>query len=196
MPAGPNGRPQTNQIWKRLRPIKFIMTEKSPEYMYDAAADGDEEMVRRLLDQGVSVNDTGGNVWGLTGLMAASTQGHQAVVRLFLQRGAALEARNYGGLTALMFAANMGRDAVIRLLLDAGATVNVRRVCDGSTALMMAAEYGYPRSVRCLLAAGADPELKDDNGDAALALAELYQHDECVILLKAAKKRRKHGQHH
>ena len=57
--------------------------------MFQAAKNGDADSVRRLLAAGADVNDTGEllSTSNSTALMAASLQGHVAVVRILVHAG-------------------------------------------------------------------------------------------------------------
>jgi ankyrin repeat protein len=55
------------------------------------------------------------------GLCRAAENGHEAVVRLLLQKGADVNAKNgYDGWRALCRAAEKGHEVVVRLLLEKG----------------------------------------------------------------------------
>ena len=58
---------------------------------------------------------------GGTALYDAASNGHEVVVRLLLEQGAAIEAVTKGGGTALYYAALGGHEAVARLLMERGA---------------------------------------------------------------------------
>jgi ankyrin repeat protein len=96
-----------------------------------AARRGDEEQVRELLDEpgaeGMSLDFTmdGHNPFPL---YLAARGGHEGVVRLLLERGAEIDARNPGsaaGRTALVGAAEKGHEGVVRALLERGADATV-----------------------------------------------------------------------
>ncbi|KAK0704469.1 heterokaryon incompatibility protein-domain-containing protein [Lasiosphaeris hirsuta] len=53
---------------------------------------------------------------GRTPLQWAARQGHEAVVKLLLERGADIEAKDWAGRTPLWWAASQGHEAVVRLL--------------------------------------------------------------------------------
>jgi ankyrin repeat protein len=54
-------------------------------------------------------------------LLWAAEEGHEAVVKLLLEKGAELEAKDSSGWTALIWAAEKGHEAVVKLLLKKGA---------------------------------------------------------------------------
>jgi hypothetical protein len=100
---------------------------------------------------------------GFSDLMVGSYFGLEAVVRLLLEKGADVEAKDKDGWTALRWAARHGHDGVMRLLLEKGADVEAKDN-DGRTALRWAALdgllHGHEAVVRLLLEKGADVEAK------------------------------------
>lgn len=107
------------------------------------------------------------------------TQGEDlSMVRVLLDAGADVNARNEGGVTALMRAAGSGSLAVVDALLAAGADVN-RRDNDGNTALLHSARYEAANTanthptkskVAALISAGADVNAQNRNGKSALMI--------------------------
>jgi len=81
-----------------------------------AALKGHTGWVRRLLETGAKVDKTG---W--TPLHYAATGPEPAVVKLLLERGAAIDARSPNRSTPLMMAAQYGSEASVELLLLQGA---------------------------------------------------------------------------
>jgi len=51
----------------------------------------------------------------------AAERGHEAVVKLLLEKGAALETKDKSGRTPLSLAARRSHEAVVKLLLEKGA---------------------------------------------------------------------------
>jgi ankyrin repeat protein len=74
--------------------------------LIDAAKKGQVKNVRRLLDQGASVNYQ--NEHGWTSLLAAIYQNHWEAVRLLLDKGAAVNCQNDDGWTPLLWASWYG----------------------------------------------------------------------------------------
>src|SRR6202034_4113065 len=58
---------------------------------------------------------------GQTPLSWAARNGHEAVVKLLLEKGAELETKDNNGRTLLLWAARNGHEAVVKLLLEKGA---------------------------------------------------------------------------
>ena len=85
-----------------------------------AAFFGVYEAANTLIVRGQSLDLKDSN--GRTPLSWAAEKGHEAVVKLLLEKGAELEAKDYyNGQTPLSRAAEKGREAVVKLLLEKGA---------------------------------------------------------------------------
>jgi ankyrin repeat protein len=121
-----------------------------------ASVEGNEAIVRLLLEKGAEVNAQGGHFGNA--LQSAAVMGHEAIVRLLLEKGAKVNAQGgqYGN--ALQAAAVIGHEAIVRLLLENGAEVNAQGGRFGN-ALQAAAAEGYEAIVRLLRENGAE-----DNG--------------------------------
>ena len=115
---------------------------------------------------------------GTTPLIIASSNGHMAVVRELLARGADVNARDNIGGTALHEASSNGHaEAQRELLKRDGVNVNAQDN-DGSTPLMDACLDGHLMAATLLIAHGANLALLDINGDSALAVAEQLVEDD------------------
>lgn len=81
-----------------------------------AAFKRNRPIVDALLARGAQVNRP-----GYTALHFAAAAGDDAIARLLLAKGAAIDARAAAGYTALMLAAREGQESTVAALLDAGA---------------------------------------------------------------------------
>ncbi len=84
-----------------------------------AAAQGDLELVQRLLEAGADVNGT--DAWGHTPLLSACWAGHKEIVQVLLERGADPTATTPRGWTGIRFANRVGHPEIVDLLKAAGA---------------------------------------------------------------------------
>ena len=133
---------------------------------YQAIRNGNAADLGALLkSQDVNAKDSR----GATPLMYAAAFGNVGQMKLLLESGAAVNARNAFNATALIWA---GGDPVkSQMLLDHGADVNVRTQ-QGRTALMVAAKRnGNAALVRLLLERGADTKAADDTALITAALS-------------------------
>ncbi|TVU65583.1 ankyrin repeat domain-containing protein [Paenarthrobacter nitroguajacolicus] len=87
--------------------------------LFDAAREGDTELLRGYLNAGAPSTLT--NAAGDSLLMLAAYHGHEEAVQLILHHGADVNAANDRGQTPLAGAVFKGYTSVARVLLDAGA---------------------------------------------------------------------------
>ncbi|KAL7304565.1 hypothetical protein TKK_0003348 [Trichogramma kaykai] len=83
-----------------------------------------------------------------TPLILAATSGRDKIVKILLNEGANVEARNFGSHSALQYAASKNWKAVLVLLLAKGADVNVANK-RGATPLHRAASEGNAEICCC-----------------------------------------------
>lgn len=142
--------------------------------LYHAAYNGQEAMVKLLLDSGAKANATNRN--GATAFYTAAAHGYQSIAQLLLDQGANVNAEDINivssleGRTALHENANIGRHAMVGLLLENGADTATKD-SHGLTALHLAAQEGHQNVLEKLLSSGADVEAKANDGKTALHLA-------------------------
>ncbi len=101
-----------------------------------------------------------------TPLRHAAKGGHEATVRLLLDRGASIEAWECGSRNTPLGEAppESGHEATVRLLLDRGANIEAREDYSGRTPLGQAAMGGHEAVVRLLLNRGANAKARDKLG--------------------------------
>ena len=151
-----------------------------PMALISASEEGNDEIVKMLLENGAKVNlqlDNGG-----CALMMASQKGHEGIVKMFLENGAKVDLQMYDGWTALMFASGQGHEVIVKMLLGKGATVDLQ-LDNGGTALFAASEKGHEGIVRMLLENGAKVDLQMDDGETAVTAASSRGHHRIVKIL-------------
>lgn len=157
--------------------------EKMEEMLLQAALEGDTEIIRAMIEQGVSFNKVDADE--STALMYAAYNGHSAIVELLLEKGMEVDRRNTKGQSALLFASTGPFPETVKLLLDHGANPNLTDYLEHFTPLMHAAAEGNLEVLKLLLAAGAKASMKDVDGDDARSFALQGGHTSVVAYLDA-----------
>ncbi|KAI4465183.1 zinc finger c3hc4 type (ring finger) [Holotrichia oblita] len=165
MHATQNQRQEPSMQWHPANPANN-QTNGTADQLVRAAAQGQLESVKRILEDLVP-NMVDARSGGKTPLQVAAHQGHVAIVRELLSKGADVNASDNDGDTCLHYAAFGNQPEVVDLLIVAGASLNTSNR-SGCTALHIAAHKHPSRSVQILLTAGADPNCRDAYGDTAL----------------------------
>jgi hypothetical protein len=109
-----------------------------------AAWRGQLEAVKWLLDRGARL-DRPGLAW--SALHYAVFNGHEAVAKLLIERGADVNARSTNGSSPLMMAAREGKQRLAKLLLERGADPGVRNDRN-EDAFVWAMRNGNPQIAR------------------------------------------------
>ncbi|KAI9773871.1 MAG: hypothetical protein M1840_006097 [Geoglossum simile] len=155
-PGGNHGPVIENRV---DTPTKLAVDEKLQNLGVSTPSDSEispltqeQKTTQLLLENGYNINSVYLDhnavlLWG-------SMMGHEAVVRLMLERGADPQVSGGDGVNALRVAASHGHIEVVRVLLAAGAYVNTHT--PQGTALQAAAEGGHVGVVGVLLASKAD----------------------------------------
>ena len=121
--------------------------------------------VRNYLNQREDINQK-------TALMLACEGEHKDkdIVRLLIDNGADVDAKDDNGKTALILATMGGRTDMVDLLIKADADMDAKSNY-GNTAMMMACDRGDTDIVRLLIDNGADMDAKDNHGYTAMMIA-------------------------
>uniref|UniRef100_A0A672QB91 Ankyrin repeat and KH domain-containing protein 1-like n=1 Tax=Sinocyclocheilus grahami TaxID=75366 RepID=A0A672QB91_SINGR len=147
----------------------------------EACSDGDVNAVRKLLDEGRSVNEH--TEEGESLLCLACSAGYYELAQVLLAMHANVEDRGIkGDITPLMAAASGGYVDIVKLLLVHGADVNAQS-STGNTALTYACAGGFLDVVKVLLKEGANIEDHNENGHTPLMEAASAGHVEVARVL-------------
>jgi len=136
--------------------------------LYEAAAEGNIELVKSLISSGADVNTP--NDWGWTPLYVASGIGNRDLVNLLIDEGADVNTGTKEGMTPLHFAISNSNKEIVELLIEKSADINIKNN-RGHTPLHLAAEDGQKDAVELLISKGAEIDEKDNNGRIPLHLA-------------------------
>ncbi|XP_023739382.1 protein VAPYRIN [Lactuca sativa] len=158
--------------------------------LHIAAALGDDNMVKLLLQKGANKNIINrfkktaydvANEHGHTRLFSvlglgdtlcmAATKGDIRTVNKLLKGGVAINGEDQNGWTVLHRASFMGRTDVVRVLIKNGVDIDARDEY-GYTALHCAVESGHVDVLELLVKRGADVEARTNKGFTAMEIAE------------------------
>ena len=148
--------------------------------MVRALVNGGAPIVQILLDHGADMEKV--NVSGRSALSVAAAAGHEAVVRLLLERDAdPNRAQDKNVVTPLMLAAAGGQVGVMAELIERGVGID-QTTPTGWTALMSAAWRNRPEALLSVDRGAAVNRFTED-GSTALSYAAGRGHDSVVELL-------------
>jgi ankyrin repeat protein len=146
-----------------------------------AAYFGIETAIRLLLDDNhPELKDS----YGRTSLSYAAGNGHEAIVRLLIEKGAEIDSKGTEeGRTPLSWASWSGYEAIVQLLLKNGADIDLKDTEFGRTPLSWAAGSGHEAVVQLLLEKSAEIDSTDSYGRTPLTWAAGSGYEAVVQLL-------------
>jgi ankyrin repeat protein len=150
-----------------------LRTEHGKSAFFEAALEGDLSQVKRLLHEGVPVNERNSE-GGKTALHYAAQAKNIELVRFLIRQGADVNAKSNGSVTPLMLSVDMafGQPDIALELIKAGADVSAAD-WNGDTALIIATTESSIDVVQALLEKGANPNARGLGGETALHYAAM-----------------------
>lgn len=143
----------------------FMSTQGQPTALHKTCAKGDESLVRSMLSQSTKELEEQDDEWR-TPLQLAICKNKVGVVRVLLEFGANVEARNVmwaGSQRPIILAVLNGNEELVRLLVESGAEIEEVGT-KGQTPVGLAAREGFDRIVSYLISKGAKINTKDAYG--------------------------------
>ena len=118
----------TRECKNLQRYMREVRNEDGRTQLYYYCENGMTSSVVRILEmRSIDVEArVGGEENGDTCLMTAAFNGHLAICRLLLDKGAQVDAKSWDGWTPLHWAALRGRVEIVRLLCDHGADIEAQ----------------------------------------------------------------------
>ncbi|MES2626166.1 MAG: ankyrin repeat domain-containing protein, partial [Pseudomonadota bacterium] len=169
----------------RSAAIGLLLTMSAGSYagpLADAAQKGDLAVVRKLIQDGVNVDEP--QVDGATALHWAVNENDEPMSQLLIDAGADVNVRNRVGAPVILSAAVNGNARILEMLLQAGADPDMQVSATGDTPLMLAARTGIVDAVDVLLSHGADVNAKESWGSTTpLMWAVAENHSDVARLL-------------
>lgn len=143
-----------------------LFSKKSP---FDLAVSGNIPMLKRLLDEGLDINQKFG-YQGRTLIFGGVEREEPETVKFLIERGAEVNFRDKNEVTPLIHAIYYGNAKPIQLLLAHGARVNDKNKA-GVTAFWRAVSQGETELAGTLIAHGADIQYRNKKGNTVLHVA-------------------------
>jgi len=173
------------RICQNLQPVmREVRNKRGMTQLFYFCEKGMTSSVVRMLELRSIDVEAEEEECGWTCLMITAHNGHLAICRLLLDKGAQVEARNIHGSTPLHYAASRGHVEIVRLLCDRGADVEARST-RGWRPLHSATYHGHISVVKELIEErNAEINARDNDGWTALSLAKRNRnHDVAAYLV-------------
>jgi ankyrin repeat protein len=142
-------------------------------HLVSAAANGDQELVKILLEKSNILDDTGSQILN-TALARAARSSNVEITKQLLAVGANVDAITVEGKNALHWAALARSESVVAFLLQEGAIPDIPDL-SGCTALFWASSVqpSNEKVVELLLQRGVQTEVQNEDGRTPLSIAAM-----------------------
>lgn len=151
--------------------------------LHKAAFNGDIDTVKKLLDQGVDLNEI--NQHAGTPLLCATFGKKSEIVKILLEHKANPSHFSFllEGIAPLLVAAEEGNASIVKMLLEYHANPNQTDLKEGNSSLIYAARKGNTEIVKMLLEHKVNPNQANTNGRSPLIEAAFRGHDAIIKIL-------------
>uniref|UniRef100_A0A8R1XWH9 ANK_REP_REGION domain-containing protein n=1 Tax=Onchocerca volvulus TaxID=6282 RepID=A0A8R1XWH9_ONCVO len=173
-----NGKLQSADLAKY--DFSTMRNTDSENVLIVAARTGQIDIVQDFVND-FDLEDTDAEGW--TALLDATYMGHEEIVQILLNAGAAVDYADVLGWSPLMWAVYKNHYACAELLIEFKAHINLTDEEDSLTPLIVAAGRGYVNFVELLINAGAEINACDKFGSTALIWAARRGYKPIIELL-------------
>ena len=150
--------------------------------LHDAAREGDEDTVARLITEGADVEAVDDSA--LTPLVTAALAGHKRVVEILIDNGADPRGRDGKGFTALHAAAYAGHFDIVVLFMAHGVDINDQQNKARITPLHAAVEGDFRAIAEVFLVRNVVVDVEDGSGWTPVMRATFKSYPKMVKLLR------------
>jgi tankyrase len=164
--------------------LKARAIDLNKELFLNALINGDKELIDLFVRAGINIHseDEKGN----PSVLIAMKEGYTVIVKILLNAGADIDARDKMGITLLMLACGKSTQSykeIAELLINKGALINQHDRL-GYTPLLLSLSGGSAEIAELLIEKGADVYAQTKHGDTALLLAEIAGYSRIIELIK------------
>ena len=162
---------------------RVFLIRQGMTMLHIASTFGLSKVVTRILEQDARTAEIDArDSYEITPLHCAAEAGHEAIVKRFLEAGAAVDPRGDDGGTPAFKATHNGHKNILELLLKWGAKADAMDDY-GETPLFRAARRGFQTIVELLLEQGARADTRNFRGLTPISLAAFKGYEPLVRLL-------------
>ncbi|KFD61658.1 hypothetical protein M514_11433 [Trichuris suis] len=155
--------------------------------LFVAVQNGHMSISKMLMQCGADVNKCRNVRDGTSPLWIACQMNHVALVKELIKHDADVNKAREDGATPLFKAAHKGNFEVVEALLECRPYLGLLK--NGESPLHAACLFGHLNVAKLLIRAGADVNLRNQNGETPLQLAEQLGYDSIINMLKRFEER-------
>jgi tankyrase len=169
--------------------LKTRAIDLNKELFLNALINGDKELIDLFVRAGINIHFE--DEKGTPSVLIAMKKSYTVIVRILLNAGADINARDKMGITLLMLACGKSTQSykeIVELLINKGALINEHDRL-GYTPLLLSLSGGSAEIAELLIEKGADVYAQTKHGETALSLAEKAGYSKIIELLQMKLKK-------